>query len=139
MVRAGRSLGRILQPGDIVGLSGSLGVGKTVFARGVLRGAGYDGEVPSPSFAIVQLYEPPDCRLPVAHADFYRIERTEEITELGLEELLSDGALVAEWPDRLPALSLVNALRISIARDGPDSRILTWVAPAAWEARWQPR
>jgi tRNA threonylcarbamoyladenosine biosynthesis protein TsaE len=94
MEALGMSLAIRLKPGDIIALTGGLGAGKTTLARGILRGLGYDEEVPSPSFAIVKAYEPPAVRLPLAHVDLYRLERAEEAAELGLEDWLDDGALV---------------------------------------------
>ena len=96
----GITIGAALQVGDVVKLYGSLGTGKTTIARGILRGAGFDEEVPSPSFSIVQYYAPPDTRLPIVHADFYRVENTEELYELGLDDAGMDGAIVAEWPEK---------------------------------------
>ena len=96
----GRKLGAVLRQGDVVTLSGALGAGKTSFARGILEGLGFAGEVPSPSFAVVIPYDEPGMRLPVWHADLYRIEAPAELDELGLEEGLATGALLVEWPER---------------------------------------
>src|SRR6185369_3975857 len=79
----GAQLARRARPGDVITLSGPLGVGKTALARGFIAGLGHDGEVPSPSFAIVQPYEELDP--PVWHVDLYRIEAPSEIDELGLD------------------------------------------------------
>ncbi|MFT3967918.1 MAG: tRNA (adenosine(37)-N6)-threonylcarbamoyltransferase complex ATPase subunit type 1 TsaE [Sphingobium sp.] len=135
----GATLAERLLPGDIVALTGDLGAGKTTLARGVLRGLGHEGDVPSPSFAIVQPYEPPAVRLPLAHVDLYRLEAEEEVEELGLDEWLWDGALVVEWPDRLGAALLALALRIDIGVEQDGARILTVAVPEAWETRWPPR
>jgi tRNA threonylcarbamoyladenosine biosynthesis protein TsaE len=133
----GAALARHLRRGDIVALFGTLGAGKTTLARGVLRGLGHDGEVASPTFPIVQTYAPPDTRLPLWHVDLYRIEDPAEIAELGLDDALSDGALVVEWPERLPAL-WPDALRLELATDGAG-RALTATVPPAWGSRWPPR
>ena len=76
-------------PGDVITLSGPLGAGKTSIARGLLAALGLAGEAPSPTFAIVQPYAPPETRLPVMHVDLYRIEHPDEIEELGLDEARS--------------------------------------------------
>jgi tRNA threonylcarbamoyladenosine biosynthesis protein TsaE len=89
-----------LRPGDVVALSGGLGAGKTTLARGIIAALGHDGEVPSPTFTIVETYAPPDVRLPLVHADFYRLERVEEADELGLDDYREGAALIAEWPER---------------------------------------
>ena len=95
---AQRIAGR-LQPGDTIALSGGLGAGKTTLARALIAALGHDGEVPSPSFAIIELYEPPAVRLPVVHADFYRVENPAELEEIGLEDYRQGAALIAEWPE----------------------------------------
>lgn len=132
----GARLGRRLRPGDVVTLEGGLGAGKTTLARGMLRGLGYAGEVPSPSYAILQGYAPPDVSLPVGHVDLYRIDDPREIDELGLDDWLDGGALVVEWPDRLGGRYGGSALAITIAAADDGSRLLTARVPAVWEGRW---
>lgn len=99
MERFGASIAAALRPGDVVALSGGLGAGKTTLARAIIAGLGHGGEVPSPSFAIVELYYPPAVRLPVVHADFYRLERPQEAEEIGLDDYRQGAVLIAEWPD----------------------------------------
>jgi len=135
----GRALAPLLRAGDVVALFGDLGAGKTSFARGVLAALGLAEEAPSPTFAIVQPYAPPELAMPVAHVDLYRIEDAEDAGELGLDELLEDGALLVEWPERLGRALWPDALRLAIEPDGTGGRRLTWTAPAAWEGRWPPR
>ncbi len=94
-----------LGPGDVVALSGELGVGKTTLARAILVGLGYKGEVPSPTFTIIETYEPPSVELPVIHADFYRLDRPEEIEEIGLDDYREGAALIAEWPEKAGGFS----------------------------------
>ncbi|HEY0315024.1 MAG TPA: tRNA (adenosine(37)-N6)-threonylcarbamoyltransferase complex ATPase subunit type 1 TsaE [Sphingomonas sp.] len=135
----GRKLGLLLRPGDIVALFGDLGAGKTSLARGVLSALGLVGEAPSPTFAIVQPYAPPELSLPVAHVDLYRIDNPGDAGELGLDEMLEDGALLIEWPERLGADLWPQALRLTLEPDPSGGRRLTWETPEAWEARWPPR
>jgi tRNA threonylcarbamoyladenosine biosynthesis protein TsaE len=132
----GARLAAVLRAGDAVTLSGPLGAGKTTIARGLLAALGLEGEAPSPSYAIVQSYQPPEVRLPVMHVDLYRIEDEGELLELGLDDARYDGALVVEWPERVGAHVFPDALRLTliVAEDG--SRGLTADVPAAWEARW---
>ncbi len=99
MDRFGARIAAQLRAGDVVALSGGLGAGKTTLARAILAGLGYAGEVPSPSFTLVETYDPPALRLPVVHADFYRLEQAEEAQELGLDDYRAGAVLIAEWPD----------------------------------------
>ncbi|MFC3174733.1 tRNA (adenosine(37)-N6)-threonylcarbamoyltransferase complex ATPase subunit type 1 TsaE [Novosphingobium bradum] len=95
----GARIAAALRPGDVVALSGGLGAGKTTLARAILRALGQAGEVPSPTFSIVELYDPPAVRLPVVHADFYRLDDPGEVAELGLDDCRHGAALIAEWPE----------------------------------------
>lgn len=132
----GRQLATRLRAGDVVALSGPLGVGKTELVRAVLAELGQEGEVPSPTFAIVQPYEALDP--PVWHVDLYRLEDAGELDELGLDSL-DDAALLVEWPERAGEGSWPGALRLRLdfAEDG--ARRLTADVPAAWQDRWPPR
>ena len=133
-VAVGRKLAGALKAGDVVTLSGPLSAGKTTLVRGLLAKLGHRGEVPSPSFAIVQPYE--DIKLPVWHVDLYRIEDASDIEELGLEDIRHDGVLIVEWPEHAGESVWPEALALSleVAQDG--SRALTAGVPAAWEGRW---
>jgi tRNA threonylcarbamoyladenosine biosynthesis protein TsaE len=86
-----------LRAGDVVALSGPLGSGKTTLARAVISSLGHEGEVPSPTFTIVETY---DLDPPLVHADFYRLESPREAEELGLDDYREGAALIAEWPER---------------------------------------
>ncbi len=132
---AGRALAPLLQPGDVIALSGDLGAGKTSLARGLLAALGLTEEAPSPSYAIVVPYDPPQVRLPVWHVDLYRLDDPEEAMELGLDDALLDGVLLIEWPERLGWL-WPDALRlhINVPTDGP--RRLTATVPPSWKDRW---
>ena len=134
----GRALADRLRLGDVVALFGTLGAGKTTLARGILEGLGHAGDVASPTFPIVQAYDPPDTRLPVWHVDLYRIENVRELDELGLDEALENGVLLIEWPERLPAL-WPDSLGLRLAPDEGGGRALTAQVPAAWGERWPPR
>jgi tRNA threonylcarbamoyladenosine biosynthesis protein TsaE len=134
----GIAIAPLLKPGDVIALFGDLGAGKTSLCRGILRGLGFEGEVGSPTFPIVQVYDPPELLMPVWHVDLYRIESAEEIEELGLDDAWDDAALLVEWPERLPRL-WPHALRLTITADPAVGRNLTAQVPAAWEQRWPPR
>lgn len=131
----GASLAALVRPGDVITLTGSLGMGKTSIARGLLAALGLQGEAPSPSFAIIQPYDPPEVRIPVLHVDLYRIDDPDETAELGLDEALTDALLLVEWPERAPGYwPHALALTLSPAPDG--GRILTADVPASWTPRW---
>ena len=135
-IAAGVKLAKLLRPGDVIAMTGDLGAGKTTLVRGLLQALGHDGEVPSPSFAIVQPYE--DVEPPVWHADLYRVEDVAELAELGLDSL-SEGVLVVEWPERAGPGAWPDALRLSLEILDPKRRRLTAEVPTAWEGRWPPR
>ena len=126
-----------LKRGDVVALSGDLGAGKTTFVRYLLRALGHEGEVPSPSFAIVVPYE--HMMLPLLlHADLYRIEDPSELAEIGLDSIEDDAVLLVEWPERAGPAAWPHALRLTLEITGPERRRLTAEVPAAWEGRWPP-
>ena len=129
---AGAALALAARAGDVITLSGPLGVGKTALARGLIAALGHDGEVPSPSFAIVQPYDGLDP--PVWHVDLYRIEHAAEIEELGLDAA-ADAILLVEWPERAGEHSWPDALRLSLEFAPDGYRILTAKVPPSWEGR----
>lgn len=131
MDRFGRAIADVLRPGDVVALSGGLGTGKTTIARAIIAGLGHAGEVPSPSFSIIEPYAPPAVRLPLVHADFYRLADPREAEEIGLDDYREGAALVAEWPDHAGgfahepgclsiALEVADEGRIAIVEGGAD-------------------
>ena len=96
MEALGARIAARLRAGDVVALSGGLGAGKTTLARAIITALGHAGEVPSPTFTIVETYDALDP--PLVHADFYRLERPEDAEELGLDDYRAGAALIAEWP-----------------------------------------
>jgi tRNA threonylcarbamoyladenosine biosynthesis protein TsaE len=126
----------ILRAGDVLALSGELGAGKTVFAKGIARGLGVDDEVVSPTFTLVREYE---GRVPLVHVDVYRLDHIQELHDVGFDELVGGGSVtVVEWGDRIGELLPTERLEVSLAHgDGDDDRIVTlepvgrsWVARA---------
>lgn len=134
----GAKLAALARPGDVVALSGGLGAGKTTLARGLLAALGLPGEAPSPTFAIVQTYGPPETRLQVAHIDLYRLDDPGDAAELGLDDLRYDHLLVVEWPERLGAHLWRDALQLRLEPVPAGGRRLTAEVPPSWEARWPP-
>lgn len=125
----GVRLGQALRPGDVVALVGDLGAGKTQLARGVCRGAGVpDAEVASPTFAIVATYR---GRIPVHHADLYRVADEDELYATGFADLVGgEGALLVEWADRVPGALPAERLTVTLAHhpDQPSVRHLVATA-----------
>lgn len=131
----GARLAKGIRPGDVIALSGPLGVGKTALARAIIRALGHAGEVPSPSFAIVQPYE--ELQPPVWHVDLYRIEDSSELGELGLDSA-GRAALLVEWPERAGEVAWPGALRLTMEFGQNGDRILTADVPPSWQGRWPP-
>ncbi|HUE78441.1 MAG TPA: tRNA (adenosine(37)-N6)-threonylcarbamoyltransferase complex ATPase subunit type 1 TsaE [Sphingomicrobium sp.] len=129
----GETLAAVARAGDVITLSGPLGVGKTTLVRGFLLGLGHLDEVPSPTFAIVQPYEALDP--PAWHVDLYRLEDRRELAELGLDAA-ADAVLLVEWPERAGGDAWPHALRLSLDFDKAGARRLTAQVPPAWEERW---
>lgn len=135
MAAYGAAIAAQLRAGDVVALEGGLGAGKTTLARAILAALGHAGEVPSPTFTIIETYDAPPLRLAVVHADFYRLEDPAELEEIGLDDYREGAVLLAEWPTQAGGfgheagcLSITLEMvgesgaggRIAIARAGPD-------------------
>lgn len=131
---AGAQIATLLRAGDVITLSGPLAAGKTTLVRGLIAALGHGDEVPSPSFSIVQPYE--HLGLPVWHVDLYRVEARSELEELGLDDILVDGVLIVEWPEKAGGDRWPNALALSLEAQTDGSRALTARVPKAWEERW---
>ena len=120
---AGARLADALVPGDVVGLTGELGAGKTRFTQGLARGLGVTGRVVSPTFVLVNEYR---GRLDVHHVDAYRTESLTELLDLGLDEMFSgDGVTVVEWADKLTSLLPRHTVHVHIEGVGDEPRTIT--------------
>ena len=119
----GATLATRLRIGDVVGLKGELGAGKTTLARAILRAAAEDARliVPSPTFTLVEVYE--TARGTFWHFDLYRLETPEQVFELGWEEALAEGISIIEWPERIGPL-LPKHLSVTLEVDGDGRRAL---------------
>ena len=137
--RLGARVAAALRIGDLVTLSGPLGAGKSVLARGLVRALTTpDEDVPSPTFTLIQTYEGP--RFPIAHLDLYRLKSPGEAWEIGLEEALAEGAAVLEWPERLEGALAPDRLEIVLTpateADAPaDRRLARLEGFGSWTAR----
>ena len=135
----GESLAGVLRKGDAVVLTGELGAGKTTLVQGVAHGLGVLDHVTSPTFTLVKEYR---GRLDVAHVDVYRLERMQEVVDLGLDELSSDGAvLLVEWGDAVEDLLSEDRLRIELTTADPTGesqtrRIDLRADGPSWLERW---
>lgn len=116
--KLGSAIAGLLRAGDFVALYGELGAGKTTLARALITQLGYAGEVPSPTFTLVQSYD----LSPVAvwHFDLYRIDEPDEIIELGIEEALAEAISLIEWPERMGPLLPADRLDIVLSYAGDD-------------------
>lgn len=117
-------LAALAAPGDLVILSGDLGTGKTAFAQGFAKGLGVEEPVTSPAFILVRTYE---GRLPMVHLDVYRLDTMQELVDLGIAELLDDGAVtLVEWGDAVAQGLPADFLEVRLeANGGPDDRLLS--------------
>jgi tRNA threonylcarbamoyladenosine biosynthesis protein TsaE len=132
----GAALADLLQPGDVVSLTGDLGAGKTCLVQGAARALGVEDPVVSPTFVLVREYR---GQLPIYHVDVYRLERLQEVLDLGFEDLLDpSGVVFIEWGDAIEALLPDSFLevRLSAPEDG-DVRRLQLTDRGGWRSRWE--
>jgi N-acetylmuramate 1-kinase len=120
------------RPGLLIALHGDVGAGKSTFARAFIRALfkpGFDSDVPSPTFSLIQTYD--ETRVPVFHADLYRVKSGDEISELGVDELLQTHIGLIEWPERLSSPLTDDVLHVNLSGSG-DSRTVTLAAQGRW-------
>lgn len=134
----GEAVASLLVPGDAVALTGELGAGKTTFVQGAARALGATSAVASPTFTLVREYR---GRIPIAHVDVYRLERLQDVLDLGLEEMVDEGdVLFVEWGDAVEGLLPESHLRIELTTTGPETEarrmVVEGVGPA-WSLRWE--
>lgn len=135
MAAWGAAIADRVRPGDVVALEGGLGAGKTTLARAILGALGHKGEVPSPTFTIIETYDAPPLRLAVAHADFYRLEDPSEVLELGLDDYREGAVLIAEWPDHAGGFAHEASCLTIVLETAETGRIATVKPGADWVGR----
>ncbi|MFZ1743361.1 MAG: tRNA (adenosine(37)-N6)-threonylcarbamoyltransferase complex ATPase subunit type 1 TsaE [Pontixanthobacter sp.] len=124
-----------LQAGDVVALTGGLGAGKTTLARAIIGAFGYQAEVPSPTFTIIETYDPPAIAMPLVHADFYRLNEPSEVEEIGLDDYREGAVLLAEWPDHAGGFAHeANCLSIAL-ETAEEGRLAIVKAGTGWLER----
>lgn len=121
--RLGHRLGSLLALGDVLALSGDLGAGKTTLVQGIAQGWGSTDAVSSPTFVLVNVYRRPDGSL-LHHMDAYRMQNALEAEDLDIEEMLSTGALLVEWPERIQAALPTDCLCVELAWVADEQRSL---------------
>lgn len=132
----GAGLAELLVPGDVISLTGDLGAGKTTFVQGAARGLGVGEPVVSPTFVLVREYR---GEVPVYHLDVYRLDRLQEVIDLGFEDLLDpSGVIFVEWGDAIEALLPDEHLRVELRTDDGDARRLSFSGRGVrWAGRWE--
>jgi tRNA threonylcarbamoyladenosine biosynthesis protein TsaE len=136
MADFGQRIAARVRPGDVVALEGGLGAGKTTLARAIIAALGHAGEVPSPTFTIIETYDAPPLRVAVAHADFYRLEDPAEALELGLDDYREDAVLIAEWPDHAGGFAHEPGCLAILLETAEEGRIAIVKPGADWLGRW---
>lgn len=128
-------IAKVMSPGDIIALDGTLGAGKTAFARAFINSLpGEIEEVPSPTFTLVQTYHRGDVE--VWHFDLYRLEAADDAIELGIEDAFAEAISLIEWPDKLGPYLPSRHLRIRlIHQGGTDNRVIELFGNKSWEHR----
>lgn len=114
-------MAKISKAGDVWALHGTLGAGKSVFARAFIKSLTAASEVPSPTFTLVQMYDAPEFE--IYHYDLYRLEKPEDIYELDAEEAFYSGVSLVEWPERMGSLAPRGMWNLTIEPDGDKRRI----------------
>lgn len=136
--RLGSALAGLLDRGDVVSLTGDLGAGKTTLVQGIAAGLGVEQAVLSPTFTLLRQYE---GRMPIYHLDVYRLERVQEVFDLGFEDIVGPGTVVLiEWGDAIDALLPESRLEVELtmpADDGVGRRLALSARGHGWGSRWQ--
>ena len=133
----GEAIAPLLSAGDAIALTGELGAGKTTFAQGVARGLDFPGHVVSPTFTLVREYR--SGRLPIVHADVYRLERVQDVLDLELDDEAESGVLLVEWGDVVEALLPGGHLviELGVPGDTAERSVELRTEGETWLPRWE--
>ena len=133
----GEAIAPLLSAGDAIALTGELGAGKTTFAQGVARGLDFPGHVVSPTFTLVREYR--SGRLPIVHADVYRLERVQDVLDLELDDEAAGGVLLVEWGDVVEALLPGGHLviELGVPGDTAERSVELRTEGETWLPRWE--
>lgn len=127
-------IARFIEPGDTLLLQGDLGSGKSHFARGFIQAMGtQQSHIPSPTFTLVQAYD--DTRLPIIHADLYRLKEAAELDDLDLADYFSQGICLIEWPERAASGLPHHALTLEFTTTAENTRHITLTGDTVWQKR----
>jgi tRNA threonylcarbamoyladenosine biosynthesis protein TsaE len=133
----GEAIASLIREGDAVAHTGELGAGKTTFVRGAARALGFDGAVASPTFTLVREYQ---GRVRIYHVDVYRLERVQDVLDLGLDEMEAEGGvLLVEWGDAVEGFLPDDHLlaEITLVSEGDARRIVVTGVGPSWATRWE--
>jgi tRNA threonylcarbamoyladenosine biosynthesis protein TsaE len=133
----GEAVASLLREGDVIALTGELGAGKTTFVRGAARALGFEGAVASPTFTLVREYQ---GGVRIYHVDVYRLERVQDVLDLGLDEMVAEGGvLLVEWGDAVEGLLPDDHLlaEITLVGEGDARRIVVTGMGPSWATRWE--
>lgn len=132
MLEFGARLAELLRVGDCLALTGDLGAGKTTLSRGIVQALCGDQEVPSPTYTLVQTYDAPEFE--IWHCDLYRLDRPEDVYELGLLDVIDEIVSLIEWPERMGGLLPEHALTVDIQFED-EGRTISLRGGDMWEER----
>jgi tRNA threonylcarbamoyladenosine biosynthesis protein TsaE len=132
----GRALGAVLQPADLVILSGSLGAGKTALTKGIGAGMGVSGTITSPTFVLARVHPAVNGGVPLVHVDAYRLAGSVELDDLDLDTDLTAAAVVIEWGEGVAEQLSEQRLVVELERLPDDTREATMIAVGGtWATR----
>ncbi|HEX5949032.1 MAG TPA: tRNA (adenosine(37)-N6)-threonylcarbamoyltransferase complex ATPase subunit type 1 TsaE [Actinomycetota bacterium] len=134
--KVAEAVAELLVPGDVVSLTGDLGAGKTTFVQGAARGLGVTEPVTSPTFVLVREYR---GDVPVYHVDVYRLDRLQEVIDLGFDDLLDPRSVIfVEWGDAIEPLLPDEHLRVELRAAEGEARRLSFLGSGTrWAGRWE--